>query len=166
MSAVDFSSFIPEAFVQVPGKEPGTGFRVHGLSMEDVSKILRLHGAALNAIYLEKIVASDMAPESMNLAALGRAVLETVPEAVAGAIALAADAEDQYGSIRRLPIPVQTDALEKVLRLTFHTEDDLGNFVGAVLRGSESVQRVLNSVLNPAPKTGPSEVGSEAFAKT
>ena len=47
-------------------------------------------------------------------------------------------------------IAAQMDAIEKVLKLTFYTEDELGNLIGAVLRGSESVQRVLNKALPAA----------------
>lgn len=154
----DFSKFVRKTFVSVPGgPRKNEGFYVRGLAMEDVSKILQVHGAALNALYLERVVASGGSMETASIAALGMAALETVPEAAIAAIAMAADAEDQYGDIRRLPLPVQAAALEALLALTFHTEEDLGNFVGAVLRGSESVQKVLSLVL----RTETSTVGSE-----
>lgn len=160
MANVDFASFVQTEFVPVPGKE-GQGFPVRGLSADDLSKMFRLHGAALNALYLERIVASEGDPEAMSVNALGRALLETAPEAAAAAIALAADAEEQYGYVRKLPLPVQVDALAKIAALTFHSEEDLGNFVRTVLLGGQTVQKVLASLT----KAGPSTPGSEAFAK-
>lgn len=138
-------------------KGPGGEFTVRGLSLSDVSNLLRLHGEALEGVYLEKIVNSEDDPEAFNMAALARAVMEAAPMAVAQAIAQAADEPDLASTVGRMPIPVQMDAIEKVLALTFHTEDDVKNVVGAVLRGSSAVQRILQGFASGTP----SETGSE-----
>ncbi len=150
---------LPTETVEIPDMGD---FTVRGLSLPDLSHIMRLHGTALEAIYLENVVrAGDEAPE-MSISSIGTAVLQSAPEAVALAIALAADEPNLVGVARKLPIAAQMDAIEKVLKLTFYTEDELGNLIGAVLRGSESVQRVLSKALPNALSEGGSEASVAA----
>lgn len=137
---------LPTETIQLPGGE----FTVRGLSLSDISNLLRLHGEALEGVYLESIVNSDDDPEAFNMAALARTVMQAAPMAIAQAIAQAADEPDTADMVARLPIPVQMDAIEKVLALTFHTEDDVKNVVGAVLRGSGAVQRLLAGLNTPS----------------
>jgi hypothetical protein len=132
-------------------------FTVRGLSLPDLSHIMRMHGTALEAIYLENIVKADDKTDSFSMASIGNAVIQSAPEAVALAIALAADEPNLITLARKLPVAAQADAIEKILALTFYTEDALGNLIGTVLRGSESVQRVLSRAL-PEAVSGP---GSE-----
>ncbi len=148
---------LPTETINVPkmGK-----FTVRGLSLPDLSHIMRLHGTALEAIYLENIVRNEETTDSFSMASIGNAVIQSAPEAVALAIALATDEPDHLAVARKLPIAAQAEAIEKILALTFYTEDELGNLIGAVLRGSESVQRVLSKALPAAV----SESGSEESA--
>ena len=149
---------IPTETVIIPGMG---SFEIRGLSLPDVSQIMRMHGAALEAIYLENIVKSEKGTDDMTIASIGTAVLQSAPEAVASAIALAADEPGMVGKVRKLPIAAQTDAIEKVLKLTFYSEEELGNLIGTVLRGSESVQRVLNQALPTALSAPGTEVSAE-----
>ncbi len=131
---------LPTENIKVPG---GGDFTVRGLSMTDVSAILKLHGAALEVVYLERIVRGSEDPENFNMAALGRAVMEAAPLAVAQAIAQAAGEPDEANKVASLPLPVQVEAMDKILALTFDSSEAVKNFLGTVIRGSDMVQRLL-----------------------
>lgn len=131
---------LPTETIKVPG---GGDFTVRGLSMIDVSAILKLHGAALETIYLERIVLGSEDPENFNMAALGRAVMQAAPLAMAQAIAQASGEPDQAKKVASLPLPFQVEAMERILALTFVSEEAAKNFLGTVIRGSDMVHRLL-----------------------
>jgi len=136
---------IPTETVEVPG---GT-IAVRGLGLPDLTYLLRYHGEALEGVYLEKIVSAEADPEAFNMAALARAVMEAAPMAVAQAVALAADEPDMATKVARLSIPTQIEAIEKVLVLTFPTEESVGNVLRAVLRGSRTAQNLMAGLNQP-----------------
>lgn len=148
---------LPTEVIKVPG---GGEFTVRGLSMTDLSAIMRLHGAALETVYLERIVQGSEDPENFNMAALGRAVMEAAPLAVAQAIAQAAGEPDEAKTVARLPFPFQVEAIEAILALTFASEEAGKNFLGTVLRGSDMVHRLLPEL----PDLATSGPGSEGNA--
>lgn len=134
---------LPTEEIQIPG---GGSFAVRGLAVADISSLFRHHGETLNRVYVDRIEADDF-----DLAAVARELITTAPLAVAELIALAADEPETWKTVLRLPLPVQIRALEAIAALTFESEADVKNFVEAVIRGSQAVQKVVTALTAPSP---------------
>lgn len=97
----------------------GGSFSVRGLSLDDVTALITKHLPDLDKLadlLAGKATQETAAMETMSLAL--KLVVEA-PALVAQAIALAADEPDFAENARKLPLPVQIDAVKKIGRLTF-----------------------------------------------
>ncbi len=118
---------LPTAEVQLPdGKN---SFAVRGLSLEDVALLISDHGAALEGFYGKYSGSSSAEAMAVGMSLIGQA-----PILAAQIIAIGADSREKVDLIRKLPIVVQQDALEKIARLTFDASGGPGKFIEAVLR--------------------------------
>jgi hypothetical protein len=135
---------LPTETVEVPGSD---SFAVRGLSLQDVTVLVRKHGPILTMLFEKfKTQTGDLSPETV--AALGTSLLETAPEVASEIIALAegsAEAEDVEGAAR-LPFPVQVDALEKIATLTFTSEAAIKKVVETVIRAATGVTSLTTSL--------------------
>ena len=107
---------------------------VRGLALPDISALVDAHADSAVEIF-NKFTGRD--PNSFtegDAAAVGRELLLKFPAISTHAIALAADAVDQFDEIKLLPPDVQIACLEKIGKLTFQMQGGLGNFAETVLR--------------------------------
>lgn len=149
---------LPTETVQIDAKN---SFTVRGISFEDITRLVNKHGPVLVLVYgkfTEMKGKHDLRPETLGM--LVQSVIGQFPEAVADMIAVAAEEPDQTAKISRLPVGIQFDAIEKIIRLTFSGEGDLKKLVEIVTRMAEGVKGSMES-LN-APTASGSGIG--AFA--
>jgi hypothetical protein len=121
-----------------PQREPvtfqGGSFSVRGLSLEDVSRLIRTHYADLETLLT---LYDDQAVDVFSRRGLDKFVLklcQDAPQFVASIVLLASDEEGELAeaAVRRLPLPVLVDALVKIGNLTFQEAGSLKKFVGAL----------------------------------
>lgn len=143
MSLKDALLHIPS--LKVPFK--GGSFEVRGLSLSDVTVIVSIHREKLNEILgaytasggnLTTLDAEESLPFLID-------VVQLAPAVVAHIIAQAEVRPDgeppQIAGALRLPVDVQIDAIEKVLKLTFETEGGLGKVMETVIRAFTGLTR-------------------------
>ena len=135
---------LPTEEVEIPGQD--VTITVRGLSLTDASEILRRHGEALTHIYQTKVADSEDLPTPSVVA---QALMLTAPQAVAEIIALANDNPQAVETVRRLPVPVQIDALSKIAALTFHSEAEVKKLAGTILLGSGVLTSVIKTLTEP-----------------
>jgi hypothetical protein len=141
-SLTDF--VVPTSEVAVPGSD--TSITVRGLSVEDVAGLIRVHGEELNRVYEINIQGQDDLPPAMEIA---KALMVTAPLAVAEIIALANDSPKSFSIVRKLPAPVQIEALTQIAVLTFHSEAEVKKLVETVISGSSLMTRMLTTLGSP-----------------
>lgn len=129
-----------------------TSFTVRGLSTEDVSAILSRFGSEV--VMLFGGLLSGQAVDVETMPAMMRTLVVEAPTLVAEVIARAADDPSEKGvsRARKLPLPVQVDALIAVYHNTFTSESELKKFVGVVtsltLRASGLVEEAIPQALS------------------
>lgn len=138
---------LPSSQIQVPG---GDSFSVRGLSLQDISIIVRHHGAAMTLLFDRYIKQSGDGLPPADMATMGRALLEIAPDAAAEMVALAAGEPEGIDIVRTLPLPVQVDALDKLMSHTFATDQDLKKVIETVIRAATGTTGLINS-LNRSP---------------
>lgn len=77
-------------------------------------------------------------------------LLTQLPELAGELIALGADEPDMADNARRLPAPVQLDALMAVYELTFTEPDSVKNFFGRLADMLSSIPKMVGKTANPA----------------
>lgn len=119
---------------QPPTRTVGKGknaFDVRGLSLSDIQVLATAYYADLeNLVVMYGNVSNDVLAMS-NTQAFLIEIARTAPALAADIIVLASDAEDRqraHDIARRLPFPLQIDALEKVTKLTFEDVGGPKNF--------------------------------------
>ena len=139
--------YVPEtASVYLPD---GNSFAVRGLSLEDISILLRTHYAPIKMLFDKYAgqsallgVAQAATEEPVGLGSLEAVALEMIqvaPGLLADAIALAADEPGEAATVRKLPASNQVDAAEKIILLTLKAEGGLEKLVETVSRLTASV---------------------------
>lgn len=138
-------------FAEARIKTSGGEFAVRGLSLEDIACLVRLHKTALNELF-DKVMAVVAAggPAAITKEAvveIGQSILSEAPHMISDIIALATDGfnADVLKSVKRLPIDVQFEALQKIGELTFESEAGAKKVFAAVL------QMVRGTQDNPVP---------------
>lgn len=140
---------LPTEAVKIDDK---TSFTVRGVSFEDITRLVQKHGPVCVLVYTKFAEAKGkhgLRPETLGQ--LLTSVLHSFPEAVAEMIAIAADERDQVEKVIKLPVGVQFDAIEKIIRLTFAGESDLKKLVEIVTRMAEGVRVSAESLNTPIP---------------
>jgi hypothetical protein len=97
----------------------GGSFQVRGLALDDVAVLMHDHLDQLDELL--KMFAEDV-DQRVAVAATAQyaiALVRKSPDLVARIIALASDEPDVEAQARRLPIPVQIDAVKKIIECTF-----------------------------------------------
>ncbi len=135
-------------FPSEPVTFKGGSFQVGGLSLSDITVLVASHKEDLNRLFNQYAAGGDGAGINPD-ASLPFIVdlVQMAPIVVAHAIALAeirdAGAEPQIATALRLPVDVQVDAVEKILRLTFQTEGGLGKVMETVIRAFAGVVKAV-----------------------
>ncbi len=139
---MSLTAFEPKTeIVELPG---GGSFAVRGLSLEDFTVLLRAHYEPISTLF-DRYVAESAAEavdqkETGGVMGLGdvRGVvleaLEHAPGLIGDVIARAAGETENPHRARLLPMGVQIDAIEKVIRLTLEAEGGLEKLVETVSR--------------------------------
>lgn len=114
---MSLSEFKPDT-LEVKTKK--VSFEVRGLSFIDLSSLLRTHLNDLESLFTlyEKDSAAG-AVSNMAMARYATSLIREAPGLVAHIIALAADEPEMVNNAARLPLLAQTDALQKIGKLTF-----------------------------------------------
>lgn len=128
---------LPSADVSVAD---GGSFSVRGITLTDITVLLKQHSQALEVLFLEAQGGEGI--EGVDqVRGLASGFLEKAPEAAAHIIALASgeDSPAVRAIAQALPFPVQVAALEQIAVLTFGQE-------GGAKKAAETVIRVLQGV--------------------
>lgn len=129
--------------VRAPVEFKGGSFDVRGLSLEDVSVLMRSHLPDVEAII--DLMAKGNAGGEFDVTSVMEHAITIVKEApglAANLIALAADDPDNVDKARSMPLPLQVRAIEKICEVTFEE-------AGGPKKFFESLVRLLSS-LRPA----------------
>ena len=138
---------IPTKRIPMPTAEnPDNGFDVRGLSTDDLVYLIGKYFADLKDLYDPKQPKPDF-----NLFAAK--LQKQAPEALAEAIAIAADAKDQVELFRRLPTAISYITVSEIGALTFGEEGGLESFLGmmaSVLGATTNVMREVQKIATDA----------------
>lgn len=129
--------------VRAPVEFKGGSFDVRGLSLDDVSVLMRSHLPDVEAIV--DLLAKGNAGAEFDVTSVMEHAITLVKEApglVANLIALAADDPDNVDKVRSMPLPIQVRAIETICNLTFEE-------AGGPKKFFESLVHLLSS-LRPA----------------
>ena len=146
---------IPTSEVVIPAdaSNKAQSFRVRGVSLPDLSVVMREHGEAMAMLYArfgdEALDVSD----KQTAGAISE-LLADVPELAATIISRCSYEALDVETTLVLPLPVQIDALMAISRLTFVGEGAVGKFIAVVtemLRGMASAMASLNLAPNDPP---------------
>lgn len=107
----------------------GGSFAVRGLSLDDVAQLLVKHGPVMETFFTRYSGGVES-----NAMEVGMGLIAQAPALVAQIIALAADAPEMEHVVRKMPMGIQQDALEKLSQMTFDASGGPGKFVAAVVR--------------------------------
>jgi len=107
---------------------------IRGLNLPDISALVDAHADTVSGLF-DKFTGRDAQSfGTADAATLARELIVTFPAVCAHIVALAADAIDEFDTIKTLPIDVQVTALEKIANRTFAMQGGLGKFLETVLR--------------------------------
>jgi hypothetical protein len=139
--------------IEVPG---GGEFTVRGLSFEDITALSVVHAATMMMLYKEYITKAEGGLDPKDLTTLLAILQSSAPELVAHAIALASaepgePVTDLIPMARALPMPVQIEAVEQMMVLTFTSAAQLKKAIEAVARGMTGVTATVNVLANTSP---------------
>lgn len=98
-------------------------FSVRGLSFDDMSALIGRHQGVIESL-LGRYDSKTPGVE----AELIQVLVRESPTLAAQAIALASDEPEQEAKVRRLPMPVQIDALTVIAKLTFEETGGVKKF--------------------------------------
>lgn len=144
---MSLSDYTPE---RQPIKLPREGsFSVRGLSVEDVSALLRAHMPHVDQMF------QLYAAQTKDIFATGAAeklvltVVKDFPQISAALISLASDEPDTEAQARKLPFPTQIEAISAIGRLTFEE-------VGGPKKFFASLSALMGGLMPPA--AGPRQI--------
>jgi hypothetical protein len=123
---------LPTSRVDIPGEEEQF-FEVRGLSFVDMRTLLVKHSSELSRLF--DLVANGNGADPLSIASAAAAAgqfLNESPALAAEVIAMATGEEGVFEQVLMLPFPVQVDALTKIGKLTFATEDSAKKFLQTV----------------------------------
>lgn len=128
---------------------PGESFPVRGLSLPDVTRLVRNHGGALSQL-VEAFASGQMGAALEDIGSLASKLMDQAPAAASEAIALAASRGnptlEEIEIAATLPIGVQLDAIEKIGRLTFGTEGAAKKALEMFVKVARGMSSTLKSV--------------------
>lgn len=131
------AAFQPETLLV---KTKKVSFEVRGLSIMDISSLLRVHMNDLEALFtMYEQEAAGMSFGNVALARYATRLISDAPGLVAHIIALACDEPEQVNNASRLPMIAQIEAIKKIGTLTFEE-------VGGVKKLIEQMAELVSQV--------------------
>lgn len=99
----------------------GVNIAIRGLSLNDISNLIKLHAGDLDGVFDLYAEASESGREfdGIIFANYLMKLISSAPGLVSSIIATAADEPDQVDNAALLPLPVQYDIMQKIFGLTF-----------------------------------------------
>jgi hypothetical protein len=104
---------------------PGGSFNVKGLTLNDLSELVRTHLPAARALY-------TAFNSGMTLDEVIFAALRDSPIMVAHIIGLASGEDGGFDAAYTLPFPISVSALREIMPLTFESVGGPGNAIAAI----------------------------------
>ena len=132
---------------------------LNGLSLPDVTTLIRRHGAAMNDIFERVSGEVKKGEENFDVKSILVTLAQETPVVVAEIICLSARELDAVEETLRLPFPVQIEALEKIVRVTFDAEGGVKNFAETVIRIANSLSGSIQALNSRSEQ--PSPIGIE-----
>jgi len=129
---------------------------VRGLSLDDVTRLVRRHRAITAALY-DQMTTGGIALDDHTI--LGGVIMDQAPDLAAEIIALAAGDGDEASIIiaKRLPFPIQLEVLEAVGNQTFSTEAGTKKVVETVGKVLRAMSGVLTNLTASPTSSGVSD---------
>lgn len=132
---------IPESIIETPGGS----FAVRGLSLDDLAWLVRRHGDSMSKLFND-FTASDAELTSDSVARFLLPLVEQMPGLISELIACAAGDAEDAPLVRQQPFPVQIDALEKTIDLTFDAAGGPKKLVETVVRLAQGTTGLLEGL--------------------
>lgn len=107
-----------------------SSFTVRGLTFADVTRMIDAHRQDLETLVNRGMALSTGSQTSFEQ---WLPLIQTMPDLAAKIIACASDEPEAVEAARRLPLPVQLDALIAIGNLTFAQPGGLGKFIADLL---------------------------------
>lgn len=150
MALADYD--LPKRVVPLPG---GNSFAVRGFSLEDITFLIDEQGEAVRKFFDDYAQDGQMKSDANPISAI-MDVLRQAPDLAASIIARGADEPDMISKIKKLPIGVQVDAMQKIAELSFEASGGPGNFV-------ETVVGLMRGLGSAASQRSASMLGSKGL---
>ena len=138
--------------------DPTHSFRVRGLSLHDLTRLMHSHGPALGMIYnraasLMKTVkdpntgtTDTIMPTGEEIGELLMTLAQEFPDLIADAIAYAADEPAMAAKVKKFRLPVQIEALYEIVGLTIVGEHEIKKVLEIVTKAAENLTLTINNV--------------------
>lgn len=139
--------------------DDGQKFEVRAISTNDLIGLVATHGPGLAMIF-GKIKSGELG-QDLTADAVRDGIFELAqgfPDIAATIIAIAADGytDEEMEVARRLPLPAQADAIEKIFGLTFSSEATVKKLLESLTRMMLGVSETLATAPNLANGIGAS----------
>lgn len=136
------------AKIALPGGDADNTLSVRALAANDVLAIIYENKSVIEDIMTlaDEAGITKKLPDDKSLIEFIGTVAVRAPYIVASVIAHANDEPDEWENASKLPLPVQTEALIEIARLTFNDRAGFERFVG-------NVKAALAGVVKRAPQT-------------
>lgn len=140
------------AVIKFQSADGEQSFNLRGLAANDVLAIIYENKSVIEDIVTlaEQSGVTKKLHDDKALIEFMGTVAVRAPYIVASVIAHAADEPDEWENASKLPMPVQTEALIEIARLTFNDKAGFERFVG-------NVKAAVASVLKRTPQTSATE---------
>lgn len=138
---------LPSADVEFSGGK----FTVRGLSLDDIAYLVGRYKDTFAQLFDQFQAQGDMDSTNSVLAFVGP-MIQTAPKLAAEIIACGAGDASDWEVARSLPFPVQVEALEHVINLTFTAEGGPKKVLEAVVRLAQGTTALLETLSTGDPK--------------
>lgn len=120
----------------------GRKFAVRGLSFVDLRTLVVRHSNEIASVFDLLVQGRTGTLEIESAAGVAAQFIEQFPALSADIIAQASGEEGSFEDALALPFPVQTDAIQQIIQLTFSTEGSVKKFIQtvSVLTASEQAK--------------------------
>lgn len=126
----------------------GGEFTIRGLALVDVTQLIATHKDTISGVFdqfagrrADQIQGSEMLGAALGL-------VEHSPALAAHVIALSSDSPESFDEIKKLPVDVQVEAIEKIAAMTFAMEGGSKKFWETVIRLSKATNKALQASTN------------------
>lgn len=137
--------------------QEGDHFDVRGINLNDLMRLAFTQSDAMRRLY-EEVMARVKGDGGEFTTDEVKAILmdsvKDAPDLVFRAIAFAADEPDEWDKVRKLPLVVQLDALEKIALLSLRSDAELKKLQEIIVRLIEWTTGIFLNVTTVTPSIG------------